>query len=318
MKKWFMKCPFCANEIKEWATKCQYCEEFLDWRTEKKGKNTSKNNEKNNKKWFFYRFFRRDLELNKKRGHRLIKIIFWILMLILLIQTLIIPSFNEIKNPDKIYEVVEPLQNRFTTELVNLPDILNKWEIVYYDKTFWALLFYVWRVWEDKYRPISQEDLDRFMDMYWWNEKNLSAYYCSTKLADNFSKLKKITGMTDVRAYEWANDVVWRNIDTDLNKIKKYINENYIKQYTDVDKINCIAAKKYPSFECLDFTRRNINDKYIFKESVLLTRISVASHILTLLFINGIMIWIIVSILLIIYYKLIIYIIYWSYNKNNS
>ena len=27
-----MKCPYCANEIKEWAIKCQFCKEFLDWR----------------------------------------------------------------------------------------------------------------------------------------------------------------------------------------------------------------------------------------------------------------------------------------------
>ena len=30
MKKWFIKCPFCANDIKEWAIKCQYCHEFLE------------------------------------------------------------------------------------------------------------------------------------------------------------------------------------------------------------------------------------------------------------------------------------------------
>ena len=29
MKKWYKKCPYCANEIKEWAVKCQYCSEFL-------------------------------------------------------------------------------------------------------------------------------------------------------------------------------------------------------------------------------------------------------------------------------------------------
>ena len=30
MKKWYIKCPFCANEIKEGAIKCSFCEEFLD------------------------------------------------------------------------------------------------------------------------------------------------------------------------------------------------------------------------------------------------------------------------------------------------
>ena len=29
MKKGYIECPFCANEIKEWAKKCQYCKEFL-------------------------------------------------------------------------------------------------------------------------------------------------------------------------------------------------------------------------------------------------------------------------------------------------
>lgn len=30
MKKWYIECPYCKNEIKEWAVKCQYCHEYLD------------------------------------------------------------------------------------------------------------------------------------------------------------------------------------------------------------------------------------------------------------------------------------------------
>ena len=32
MKKWYIECPYCANEIKEGATKCQYCKEFIWWK----------------------------------------------------------------------------------------------------------------------------------------------------------------------------------------------------------------------------------------------------------------------------------------------
>jgi len=30
MKKNFIECPFCKNEIREGAVKCQYCHEYLN------------------------------------------------------------------------------------------------------------------------------------------------------------------------------------------------------------------------------------------------------------------------------------------------
>lgn len=234
-----------------------------------------------------------------------------------MITTCIIPCFKEVKDHEKIYKFIEPLENRFTSELVNLPDLLNEWEIIFYDKVYWFPLFYTWFVWEGKYEGISKEQQERFIKFYWWLDEDLNAYYCSTELAKNFPKLKKLTGMTDVRAYEWAYDSVRWDIDNDIDKIQRYINENYIKEYTKVDSINCIAAKKYPDFECLDFTWWSLSDLYIFQENILLTRLSVISNVLAIIIGNIILIWIIAGVLFLIYYKLIIYIIYWSYKKNS-
>ena len=38
-----MKCPFCANDIKEWAIKCPYCEEFIKREEDEKDKKMIKN-----------------------------------------------------------------------------------------------------------------------------------------------------------------------------------------------------------------------------------------------------------------------------------
>lgn len=305
MERWYIKCPFCANEIKKWAKKCQFCEEFLgNWEN-------SKDSIKSTKKWFWYRFLRKDLNLNKKWWHRLLKVIFFLLIAGILVETLIIPAYKMISERENVYKFVEPLKNRFTTELVKLPDLLNKWEVVYDDRVYWFTLFgIIFGAFDWKFDWISDDALSYFYNLY-----TPDTYYCSTKLADNFYKLKKITWIKDVRAYEWSSDIVRWNIDSDINKIQKYINDNYIKQYTDVDNIYCIAAKKYPSFDCLDFTRYDISDKYIFKEAPFFTRLSVITWIIWLLIWNALLICALSCVLMLIYYKFIIYIIYWNYKK---
>jgi len=50
MKKWYKKCPFCANEIKEKAIKCQFCWEFLNIDAKITGNNKPDNNKPDNNK----------------------------------------------------------------------------------------------------------------------------------------------------------------------------------------------------------------------------------------------------------------------------
>ena len=47
MKKGYIECPFCANEIKKWAKKCQYCKEFLFDESIKSDNKSLKTNKRN-------------------------------------------------------------------------------------------------------------------------------------------------------------------------------------------------------------------------------------------------------------------------------
>ena len=91
MKKTYIKCPFCANEIKEWTIKCPHCEEFLDWR----------NHRKENK-------------LGIKPSN--LKIIVWIIIWILLILCLLCWLFKDYNKNDISYENrVEIIQDSNST-----------------------------------------------------------------------------------------------------------------------------------------------------------------------------------------------------------
>ena len=53
MKKWFKKCPFCANDIEEESLKCSFCDEILNWVEATKNTITynTDNLKKNKKTW---------------------------------------------------------------------------------------------------------------------------------------------------------------------------------------------------------------------------------------------------------------------------
>ena len=53
MKKWYMSCPFCANEIKEGALKCQYCHEFLNKDTEENNNIMEQSTARYKNKWLW-------------------------------------------------------------------------------------------------------------------------------------------------------------------------------------------------------------------------------------------------------------------------
>ena len=89
MKKWYKKCPFCSNEIKEWAIKCQFCKEFLEWSTnedESKVKKINLDNKKvsqdKNKKeikeeWIIVDLTAEEKELKKAENNMNTAFIFW-------------------------------------------------------------------------------------------------------------------------------------------------------------------------------------------------------------------------------------------------
>ena len=128
MKKWYIKCPFCANEIKQWAQKCQYCKEYLD-SSKSDGDNVVakiKDTDPTNNS-FWYKFFRKDLDLSSKRWHRLFKII-WILTVIIWCIIVFWYVSDEYPSYEPYFQLEWSVIDRITTWTVAPADVVKEWE----------------------------------------------------------------------------------------------------------------------------------------------------------------------------------------------
>lgn len=265
-------------------------------------------------KKFFDKFFRKDLELNKKWRHRLFKVLFFIIIIIsLIISTYIAWDENEPWHPD-YYEVVWSLSDYISEHsnewLVNLEDILwintyifNKdsgnWNYEIWDFISKPYIYYQW-IKPDWIITDNDRDVDRLKHMQcknWMTIDDILKY--KYEYTDNDGKYySRVSRQCEV----FSNDLFYENqeimeanciyLDESNNcMVNIWKNSEFMNQFIVIDRTD--TAIKY----C---------NKWYYED---------VFYLLWVIFKN---IWIILWIailLVLIYYKWIIYIIYWGWNK---
>lgn len=196
MKKWYIKCPYCDNEIKEWAKKCQYCHEFLDKSTDIKNEKINTDESK-------------AIEQNISNQHRprYKNVWVWIFLWIFLIVLIYNIGYRAKKKDAR-----DTINNYYDTIIEQNGDVsdLDFNEYINAGKT----------IWDDKY---SQETFDRLDDIRnnYDNELNRIWDLYIEKNVDlkNVSVLREV--ISNWEAYKSAND----KYDKDVSNLIKNIED---------------------------------------------------------------------------------------------
>lgn len=240
---------------------------------------------------FVQKFFRKDLNLNGKWWHRLIKVVF-ILLLIWLPLYNVFYGMREMKNHYWM-EYIDTIDNRIINDdIVQLRSLLNYNEhIELYVK------------WNDRDWPKIWSLTQYYIDYY--DESNsdkiLKSMFCAKKWDE--TKLNKIANETNLWYRSRSDNRVWR-------PSLKQVNDE-IKEY------KCVLVDKLNWEKILNHQFEKLDELYIVKRTV---KARVRAFLwwcwFYILFQAIILIpW---CILIIIYYKIIVYIIYWSYKKDGQ
>lgn len=188
MKKGYVECPFCANEIKEWAIKCQYCKEMLNikiwaiqWEKSKTYENINLTNECFNwlKVWLFWRlwslikliFWIWEKRLSVVRG--IIADVLWEFILTLCFLPFIDYPYNSEFSVMTIVFVVLALTYRFW--YISVKRAHDRWEsgwmvlVPFYNI---LLILLPWDKWENKYwmEPDFFKSFISILPENWWNK----------------------------------------------------------------------------------------------------------------------------------------------------
>ena len=259
-------CPYCWEEIQNSAKKCRYCWEFLPNETSiKKVKKDY---------WFRWRFFRKDLELNKKRLHRFFVIIFFILLFWIPFKS----AFSHVLNDDRErFEVVDKAENRIWNDVKQLWSILKASEHIdnFYDE-----------IWEIGHESSKNK---------WMIDENYRKNaYCSKRW--DLSKIQKLSRDLGIE-YDTRNGDTWNNI---LNTVKN-------------NKCVLIDSMGWDS-KFLNYTLVKLTDLSIVKQTSKSNWYQILRRANNYLM-NFIPLFVVWLIIIVIYYKIIIYIVYGSYKE---
>lgn len=226
--------------------------------------------------------FREDLDLQSKWWHRLLKVIFFILF-ISIVGLIVYESLNTTSQKRTVYNKVSTLDERVTPELNSVGNLLKEKEIFSYS---------------EPYSNESHKSLESF----------LSDTYCSTHLADNFKKIIDERGVDNLFIRSVYGS---KNVPSDVFS-------DYIKQFG----IKCVMLDAYTKFNAEGFPdgklyflepSRDYQDKWSFyKESALATTLNQIMESALGLILQFIFAAIIIVIL---YYKVFIYILYGKRRK---
>lgn len=241
-------------------------------------------------------FFRKDLNLGRKWWHRLLAVIFFWLFVYCIFSATKSMIFEWGLRP--VHRVQSKLEERITTEVKSAKELLKQWEVLYRGSPYGVNIFLFRFYWEGKYQGLVKE-------IYNNQDDTVNGLFCSNQLYAQINEVIKKTGISKFYVKE---------INNFLEPVSTKIATEYIKN----NNVKCILIDGFwgenkflnPWWVAQEYQ----NDYYFYKKTGFanfLTIMEVITWIITVIVLLAIPF----SLLMLIYYKIILYVIYGKSKK---